>query len=121
MSHKNDRNKSYKNSALASLKRELAMPRISKSAKIAERNLDTTRLSESPRTWMSGTVEKIIPKQNPGQPERADISVEEVELPSQSLLIENTLIDENGDEVRLKKGTRVDIMVTDETKRRRTS
>lgn len=116
MSHKNGKNKSDKNGALASLKSELALPRIAKSAKIAQLNLDITRTPEPPSISMSGTVEKIIAEQSPSQPEKADISIEEAHQPSQSLCVENTLTDENGDEVRLKRGAHVDITVTDQTK-----
>jgi hypothetical protein len=116
MSHKNGKTTSDKNAALASLKSEMARPRIAKSAKIAERSLDITRVPEQPSTSMSGTVDKIIPERNPSQPETADISIEKGHQPSQSLRVENTLTDENGDEVRLKKGAQVDITVTAETK-----
>jgi hypothetical protein len=116
MSHKNGKNTSDRNAALASLKSEMAWPRIAKSAKIAERNLDTTRVPEQPSASMSGRVDKIIPEQNPSQPERVDISIEQGHQPSQFLRVENSLTDENGDEVRLKKGAHVDITVTDETK-----
>jgi hypothetical protein len=64
---------------------------------------------------MSGTAEKIIPDRNPSQPEKADISIEHARQPGQSLRIENSLMDENGDEVRLERGTHVDVTVTDET------
>jgi hypothetical protein len=116
MSHKNAKNKSDKNGALASLTSEMARPRIAKSAKIAELNLDVTRVPEQPSTSMPGTVEKIIPERNPSQPEKADISIAEGHQPGQSLRIESMLTDENGDEVRLKKGAHVDITVTDQTK-----
>lgn len=115
MTHKNGKNKSDKNGALASLKSELALPRMSKSAKMAQRYLDTTRTPDRPSISMAGTVEKIIPEQNPSQPEKADISIKEACQPGQSLRIENTLTDENGDEVRLERGTHVDVTVTDET------
>jgi hypothetical protein len=38
--------KELDNSTLASVKKEMAKPRMAKSARIAERNLDTTRISE---------------------------------------------------------------------------
>jgi hypothetical protein len=121
MPHKNDKTRSDKKGVLASLKSEMAMPRMSKSAKIAQRNFDITRVPEPPKVSMFGTVEKIIPERNPSQSERADISIEEAQPPSQSLRIENMLTDENGDEVRLKKGAHVDITITDETQARRNS
>jgi hypothetical protein len=116
MPHKNGKNQSDKHGALASLKSELALPRIARSARIAQLNLDARRISERPSTSMPGTVDKIISPQIPGESQTAQISVNEPTRSGQDLLIENTLTDENGDEVRLKKGAHVDITVTDETK-----
>jgi hypothetical protein len=45
----------------ASLKKEMAKPRMSKSARKTERNLDSTRTPESPITAMPGIVDKIVP------------------------------------------------------------
>jgi hypothetical protein len=42
----------------AGVKKELAKPRMSKSARIAELNLDTARIPEQPSTTMSGTVDR---------------------------------------------------------------
>jgi hypothetical protein len=53
-------------------------PRIARSAKIAEMNLDTTRIPEQPSVSMPGTVDKIIPSPRPSQPEQAQIAVEQV-------------------------------------------
>jgi hypothetical protein len=60
----------------ASVKKELAKPRMSKSARIAELNLDTARIPEQPSTTMSGTVDKIISSRRPSQPEKAQIAVD---------------------------------------------
>jgi hypothetical protein len=60
---------------LADLKKELTKPRMARSAKIAELNLEITGIPKRPSIAMPGTVEKIIPAQNPGQPEKADISI----------------------------------------------
>ena len=62
---------------------------------------------------MPGTVEKIIPAQSPSRPEKVDISVDGAQ-PHQVLRVENTLTDEHGGEVRLKKGAHVEITVADE-------
>ncbi len=86
---------------------------MAKSAKTAELNLDITRIPEQPSITMPGTVEKIIPAQNPSRPEKADISVDGAQ-PHQVLRVENTLTDEHGSEVRLKKSAHVHITVTDE-------
>ncbi len=54
-----------------------------------------------------------MPAENPSWPETADISVDGAQ-PHQVLRVENTLTDEHGGEVRLKKGTHVEITVADE-------
>ena len=42
----------------ASVKKEMAKPRMAKSARLAELNLDLTRTSEEPRVTMPGSVHK---------------------------------------------------------------
>src|SRR6202051_504007 len=96
----------------ASVKKELAKPRMAKSARIAELNLDTARIPEQPSTTMSGTVDKIITPRHPSQPEKAQIAVDGAVNRNRDLRIENTLTDEHGDEVRLKKGAHVEVTVT---------
>ena len=64
-------------------------------------------MSEKPSVTLPGTVEKII--KHPGEPEKAQISVEGADDLYQEIRIENSLIDENGDQVRLKKGAEVDV------------
>jgi hypothetical protein len=60
---------------------------------------------------MVGTVDKIIPSPRPRQPENARIAVHGPVRRNQDLRIENTLTDENGDEVKLKKGAHVNVTV----------
>jgi hypothetical protein len=98
--------------AYASVKKELAKPRMAKSSRTAELNLDITRIPEQPSTSMLGTVNKIIPSPRPSQPENARIAVTGPDRRTQDLRIENTLTDEHGDEVRLKKGAHVEITIT---------
>jgi hypothetical protein len=95
----------------AGVKKELAKPRMSKSARIAELKLDVTRIPEQPSTTMSGTVDKIISSRRPRQPEKAQI-VDGADHRHRDLRIENTLTDENGDDARLKKGAHVEVTVT---------
>jgi hypothetical protein len=64
-------------------------------------------MSDKPSVTLPGTVEKII--QHPGEPEKAQISVEGADDLYQEIRIENALTDENGDTVRLKKGAEVDV------------
>jgi hypothetical protein len=70
---------------------------MARSAKIAELNLDTTRISEQPSVTMPGTVDKIIPSPGPSQPEKAQIAVEGADRLHRDLRIENMLTDEHGD------------------------
>ena len=100
----------------ARVKKEMAKPRMARSARIAELKLDTTRIPEPPSLTMPGTVDKIIPSPRPSQPEKAQIAVHGDDHRNQDLRIENTLTDEHGDDVKLKKGTHVDVTVTAEPK-----
>jgi hypothetical protein len=95
----------------ASVEKEMAKPRMAKSARIAERNLDTARIAEQPSTSMPGTVDKIIPSSGPGQSEKAQIAVDVPDQQYRNFRIENTLTDEHGDDVKLKKGGHVEITV----------
>ena len=96
----------------ASVTKEMAMPRMARSAKIAELNLDTSRIPERPSTTTPGIVNKIIPSPQTSQPEKAQVAVDGTDQRYRNLRIENTLTDEHGDDVRLKKGAHVDITVT---------
>jgi hypothetical protein len=107
------RKKETSHATRASVEKEMAKPRMAKSARITELSLDTARIQEQPSTTMPGTVNKIIPSPRPSQPEKAQIAVEGTD--HQHLRIENTLTDENGDDVRLKKGAHVEVTVTAKT------
>lgn len=63
-----------------------------------------------------GTVEKIMKSPSPAEPEKAQILIEGADHSYQEIRIENTLIDENKEEVRLKAGAKVRVTV-----RRRTA
>ena len=104
------------NSTRASVKKEMAKPRMSRSGRIAELNLDTARIREQPSTTMPGTVDKIIPSPRPSQPEEAQIAVDKAGRPHRDFRIENTLTDEHGDDVKLKKGAHIEVTVTAEPK-----
>jgi hypothetical protein len=95
----------------ASLQAEIELPRMSRSARIAELNLDTSRIRERPKTVMPGTVDRLIPSMCPSQPEKAQISIKGADHGYRDLRFENSLIDEHGDEVKLKKGAHVEITV----------
>jgi len=94
----------------AGVKKEMAQPRMARSARIAKRNLDPARVPDQPSTTMPGTVNKIIP-QCRSRPEKAQIAVDRADHRHSDLRIENSLTDENGDEVKLKKGAHVEVTV----------
>ena len=94
----------------------MAKPRMARSARIAELNLDTARIAEQPSATMPGTVDKIIPAVGASQPEKAQIAVDGTGRRYRDLRIENTLTDEHGDDVKLKKSGHVEVTVTAEPK-----
>jgi hypothetical protein len=96
----------------ASVKKEMARPRMARSARIAELKLDAARIPERPSITMSGTVDKIIASPRPSQPEQANIIVDAPDKRYRDLRIENTLTDEHGDDVSLKKGAHVEVTFT---------
>jgi hypothetical protein len=102
---------------LASVRKEMAKPRIARSAQIAELNLDTARIPEQPSVTMAGTVDKIILSSRPSLPEKAQIAVDGADRPHRNLRFENTLTDEHGDDVKLKKGAHVQVTVTEDHER----
>jgi hypothetical protein len=106
----NNKQKKLSNAIPASVQKEMALPRMSKSARIAEQNLNAARIPEQPRTVIPGTVDKLIPSPRPNQPKKAQIAIEG-DHGYQDLRIENSLTDEHGDEVKLKKGAHVEITV----------
>ena len=88
----------------------MAKPRISKSARITELNLDNTRIVEQPSTTVPGTVDKIIrPRKKPA---KAQIFIAGPDKQYRTIRIENTLTDEHGDDVSLKEGAEVEVTVT---------
>jgi hypothetical protein len=115
MLHKKPKNE-LDDTTRASVKKEMAKPRMSRSAQIAELNLDSARIPEQPSAIVPGTVDKIIPSPSPSQPEKAQIAVDGADRRFRNLRIENALTDEHGDDVKLKKGAHVDVTVTAEPK-----
>jgi len=65
---------------------------------------------------MPGRVDKIIPSRSRRRPEEAQIRVDKAARRYRDLHIENSLTDEHGDEVKLKKGARVDVTIAAEPK-----
>jgi len=68
-------------------------------------------MAEKPTVTLPGTVEKIIKSAEPTEPEKAQIAIEGADDLYREIRIENSLTDENGDEVRLKKGAEVEVIV----------
>ena len=68
-------------------------------------------MTEKPSATLPGTVEKIIKSPHPSQPEKAQIAVEGADELYKEIRIANNLVDENGDEVRLKQGAKVEVTV----------
>jgi hypothetical protein len=72
--------------------------------------------TENPSTTLPGVVQKIIPSPDPKSPEKAEIGVEGADYLYREIRIDNTLTDENGDEVSLKKGAEVDVTIEADAK-----
>lgn len=72
---------------------------------------DEDRKDEKAAVTLPGTVEKIIPPIIPSEPEKAQIAVEGAEDLYKEIRVENTLQDESGNEVALKKGAKVEVTI----------
>ena len=72
---------------------------------------DERRTEEKATVILTGTVEKVIPPLTPNQPEKAEIAIEGAEDLYKEIRVENTLQDESGNEVALKKGAKVDVTI----------
>jgi hypothetical protein len=68
-------------------------------------------MAEKPSVTLPGVVEKIIEPAEKDGPEKAQISIEGADDLYREIRIENTLSNENGEEVRLKRGAEVDVKV----------
>lgn len=66
-------------------------------------------MPRKPKTKKPGVVQKII--QSPHEPEKAEISVHDADDLYKEIRIENTLVNEDGEKVKLKKGAHVDVIV----------
>jgi hypothetical protein len=66
---------------------------------------------KKPKTVKPGKVQKIIKSPHPDYPEKAEIAVEGADHLYRELRIENRLEDEKGNEVKLKEGAKVDVVV----------
>ncbi len=85
---------------LASVKKEMAQPRVAASV----------RISEPRGVRLPGIIDKIIPAVGGKQPEKAQIAVRVPVNLYRELRIENTLQNDVGDAVSLKLGSRVKVI-----------
>jgi predicted DNA-binding antitoxin AbrB/MazE fold protein len=63
------------------------------------------------KTTKPGTVEKVIPPVDPRDSEKAQINIQGAEPLYQEVRIENKLTDQDGNEVKLKEGAKVEVHV----------
>jgi hypothetical protein len=75
------------------------------------KQLEYLEEAEKPTTVLTGTVEKIIEPVIPSESEKAQIAVEQADHLYKEIRIENTLIDADGDAVKLKHGAAVDVVI----------
>ncbi len=66
---------------------------------------------------MPGIVKKIIPSLHPSQPQKAQIALDGADQRHRHLRFENTLTDEHGDDMKLKKGDHVEVTITEDPER----
>ena len=71
---------------------------------------------DKPSTTLPGTVQKIIKPIDPHAEETAEIAIEGAKDLYREIRVENTLKDENGEEVALKEGAPVDVTIEADTK-----
>jgi hypothetical protein len=98
--------------AMSAVRTELAKPRVARSVRMEELRLDPTVIAEPPSTTLTGTVKEIIRARIPSDPEKAVIVLDGTKKRYRTIRIENTLIDEHGADVSLKKGAHVEVTVT---------
>jgi len=69
-------------------------------------------MPEKANVTLPGTVEKIITPPDPREPEKAQINIQHGADPLyKEIRIENSLTDEDGNEVKLKRGATVEVTV----------
>ncbi len=71
-------------------------------------------MTTNANTTLPGTVEKVIKSPDPEVPEKAQITVEGADHLYREIRIDNTLINEDGEEVALKPGAQVEVIVAAE-------
>jgi hypothetical protein len=66
---------------------------------------------DKPAVTLPATVEKIVRPADPRSPEIAEIHIEGADPLYREIRVENKLKDEGGQEVKLKKGSYVDVTI----------
>jgi uncharacterized protein YfaS (alpha-2-macroglobulin family) len=80
-------------------------------ARSNDRTMGGQVMSEKPSMTRLGVVQKIIKSAIPGLPEKAEIAVEGADELYREIRIENSLIDEHGEKVTLKRGATVNVTI----------
>lgn len=68
-------------------------------------------MAKRPRAKKRGIVEKVIPPPHPSMPEKAQIAVEDADHLYREIRIDNTLVTEDGEKVKLKEQAPVDVVI----------
>jgi len=68
-------------------------------------------MTEKATAILPATVEKIIQPLDPTEPEKAQIAIEGADYLYREIRINNTLVDDEGNKVRLKPGADVEVTV----------
>jgi hypothetical protein len=68
-------------------------------------------MSDKTKTSKPGTVKNILPSFDSREPDKAEIHVDDAEPLYQELRVANLFHDEEGKEVQLKKGAKVQIEI----------
>ena len=66
---------------------------------------------EKPSITLQGVVEKVIPPMHASLPEKAQIGVMGADELYREIRVDNTLKDQDGNEVKLKKGAEVEVTI----------
>lgn len=71
---------------------------------------------DKPTITLPGKVEKIIPPPFTGEPEKAQIAVEDADHLYREIRIENTMTNPEGETVALKPGAEVEVTIAADAK-----
>ena len=72
--------------------------------------------NEKPSTTLPGVVQKVIPSPHPSVPEKAEIEIKGADDLYREIRVVNTLTDDDGNKVGLKKGAEVDVTIEADVK-----